>query len=134
MKKELFKKLMSISSEEEFTFIMLPNNAALAYKFRFSKKQWIVPYAEGGLGAFLFSELRDDGEPPLGRHGLAFNLHAVGGVAFSLRSFDEDATHRLDRDHGINNMWFTADIRQIIGISGFDITSTVFNGGITFQF
>lgn len=121
-------------SVESFSMILFPNHAALAYKFRFADKQWFYPYVEAGVGAFAFTERRDDNDPPLGRWGAAVNVHAVGGVAFSLTAINRDTALRLDAEYGVNGIWLTVDAKQIIGFGKFDLTTTLFNGGITVEF
>lgn len=123
-----------LESLETFTFVMLPNSASLIFKFKFWPGQWLVPYAEGGVGYWVFNETRSDGQPPLGRWGGAANAHAAGGVAISLTSWARDAALRIDAEYGINNIWLTAEARQIIGFGTFDMTSTLFNGGLSFDF
>lgn len=129
-------RLQSTGQEslEKFTFIMLPNHVALAYKLQIWDTQKIIPYAEGGAGYYLFNEYRDDHEPPLGRWGGATVVHAVGGLAFAVTGLDRDSSIRLDADYGINSVWLTAEVRQLVGFGTFDMTSTLFSGGVTVNF
>lgn len=122
------------ASEEKFTFIMLPNHAGLSYKFKFFDQQKFIPYVEGGAGYYVFNEYRDDGEPPLGRFGGAAVLHAVGGLAVAVTSFDQDSSLRLDADYGINSVWLIAEVRQNVGFGTFNLTATLFNAGVMTHF
>ena len=121
-------------SKEKFTFIMLPNHVGLSYKFRFSDTQKLIPYVEAGPGYYVFNEYRDDGIPPLGRWGGAIVMHAVGGLAFSISDLDRDSSIRLDADYGINGVWLTAEVRQLVGLGTFDMTTTLINAGVMVHF
>ena len=121
-------------SKESFTFVMLPNQAALAFKLKIWDKQKLIPYAEGGVGYFVFNEHRDDSDPPLGRFGGAAVLSAVGGLALAVTELDRDATLRLDAEYGINAVWLTAELRQLLGFGSFNMTSTLFSAGVMLHF
>lgn len=122
------------TSLEDFSFVMFPNHVSLSLKFHIWDRQKLVPYVEGGAGAFVFTEQRDDNEPAFGRWGAAYNLHAVGGLAFNITSLSSDAALRIDREYGINDVWLTAEVRQLIGFGNFDTTTTLFNAGVALDF
>ncbi len=118
---------------ESFTFFMLPNTAGVSYKLRFSDTQVIIPYAEGGAGYFTFGEIRDDGKPP--RFGAAPVAYATGGVLLALDWLDRQAIRNLDRENGINHVFFTGAYQYVKGLSeSFDFTSSVIQAGITMEF
>ena len=121
-------------SLEEFLFIMVPVNAGVSYKARIWNEQKVIPYAEAGLSLFGFNEYRNDGEPPIGRFGGAAGVYAAGGLALSVTSFDWDAAVQLDAEYGINSVWLTAEVRQTIGFTSFDMTATLFNAGVMTHF
>lgn len=121
---------------EKFTLFVVPLNFGFTYRFQYFNNQWLVPYAEGGLDAFLFAERRDDNQnPPLGAfYGFAPAAHATGGLAIPLgtgaRSFLD-----LDREYGINAMYFTASFRYYFALSeNYDFTGEVISGGITVDY
>jgi hypothetical protein len=119
--------------KETFTFAAFPNSASLVYRFQISDKQTVVPYIDGGVMAIAFFELRDDEDFP--KVGLAPAAFASGGLAFSLESLDSLAILGLDREYGINDIYFTAEIRQILNVgSKYDFTATAFNGGFLLEF
>lgn len=119
--------------EERFTFLMIPLQALLHYRFQFADAQWIVPFVEGGGGYNAIIELRDDGKSP--RLAGAPALIAGGGVNILLDWIDRHAIRQLDSDYGINHVWFTAQYRQIVGLkSDLDISAHLISGGFTFDF
>lgn len=118
--------------EEQFTFVMFPNQITAIYRFQYAETQAVVPYAEGGAGYFTFMELRDAEDIKLGGAAAAV---AAGGVSIILDWLDQKAIRQLDNDFGINHLWLTLEYRQIIGLNeSFDFTSSVINAGITVDF
>lgn len=119
--------------EERFTFLMIPLQAMLHYRFQFADAQWIVPFVEGGGGYNAIIELRDDGKTP--RFGGAPAVIAGGGVNILLDWIDRRSIRQLDVEYGINHVWFTAQYRQIVGLkSDLDISAHLISGGFTFDF
>jgi hypothetical protein len=119
--------------EEQYTFLMLPNQLTAVYRFQYSDTQPIVPYIEGGGGYFTFMEIRDDSKSP--RFGGAGTLVAAGGINFLVDWLDRQAIRRLDNEYGINHVWLTTEFRQIVGLNkSYDFTSSVFNVGVLTEF
>lgn len=119
--------------EERFTFLMIPLQVMLHYRFQFADTQLFVPFIEGGGAYNGIAELRDDNKKP--RLGAAPAVIAGGGVNILLDWLDRRAIHQLDNDYGINHVWFTAQYRQVIGLkSDLDISSHLISGGFTFDF
>ncbi|NQZ02711.1 MAG: hypothetical protein HRT45_18770 [Bdellovibrionales bacterium] len=119
--------------KETFTFAAFTNSASVVYRFQLSDKQTIVPYLDGGVMAITFFELRDDQDFP--KTGLAPAAFFSGGLAFSLESLDSLAILGLDREYGINDIYFTAELRQIVNVgSDYDFTAPAFNGGFLLEF
>lgn len=118
---------------ERFNFILFPNQLTAAYKFQFADTQVLVPYVEGGAGYFTYTEIRDDAKKV--RFGATPVAVAAGGVNFLLDWLDQEAIRSLDASYGINHLWLTAEVRQIVGLrSDFDFTSTSFNAGFLVEF
>ena len=122
--------------QEKFSLMVFPLNAGLSYKFKYWPYQWIVPYAEGGIDAFCFAEIRDDdNNPGIGaRLGIAPAAHFSLGGSIALgknaRSFLD-----LDREYGINAIYFTAEYRNYIALSDkFDFSGDVISGGISAEY
>ena len=118
---------------ERFNFILFPNQLTAAYKFQFTDTQILVPYVEGGGGYFTYAEIRDDAKRA--RFGATPVAVAAGGVNFLLDWLDPVAIRSLDATYGINHLWLTAEVRQIVGLrSDFDFSSTSINGGFLVEF
>lgn len=121
------------TADERFTFVMVPLQASLMYRFQFSDAQWVVPFAEGGANYSGITELRDDNKAP--RFGGSPALIAGGGVSLLLDWLDRRALSQLDADYGINHVWATVQYRQIIGLKkDLDISSNLISAGFTFDY
>lgn len=119
--------------EEQYTFLMFPNQLTAVYRFQYKDTQPIVPYVEGGGGYFTFMELRDDNDSP--KFGGAATLVAAGGVNFLMDWVDPQAIRRLDTEYGINHVWLTTEFRAIVGLNkNYDFTSSVINIGFLTEF
>jgi hypothetical protein len=123
----------SLEAREGFTFYMFPNQISANYRLQFSDKQWLVPYAEGGLDPILFVETRDDGGST--KFGGTLHAHGAGGIALSLKRFNEDTMYELDRDYGINDIWLAVEFRMLIAVMNkFDFSGNLINAGIVADF
>lgn len=119
--------------DERFTFMMVPVQTTLIYRFQYYDKQPLVPFVEGGGGYTGIAELRDDNKPP--RIGGAPVMIAAGGVSFLLDWIDQQAVRELDAEYGINHVWLTAQFRQVVSLkSSLDVTSRVISAGFTVDF
>jgi hypothetical protein len=119
--------------EEKFTFIMLPNQFTGIYKFQYADAQIFVPYVEGGAGYFTFTEIRDDGKFP--KFGGAAVAVAAGGVNILMDWVDQRSVRQLDNDWGINHVWFSAELRVLVGLNkDYDFSSNVVNAGFLMDF
>ncbi|CAN5537886.1 hypothetical protein BH10BDE1_BH10BDE1_18500 [soil metagenome] len=119
--------------EEKFTFVMIPLQAVIHYRFQFADSQLFVPFVEGGAGYNGIVELRDDNKTP--RFGGAPALVAGGGVNILLDWIDRRSVRQLDAEYGINHVWFTAQYRQTVGLkSDLDISSHLISAGFTFDY
>lgn len=119
--------------EERFTFLMVPIQALIHYRFQYADKQLVVPFVEGGGGYNGIAELRDDNKKP--RFGGAPVLIASGGVNILLDWMDQHAIRQLDAEYGINHVWLTVQYRQIVGLKkDVDFSTHLISGGFTFDF
>lgn len=119
--------------KEQFTFVAFPNSASAVYRFQLYDDQMFVPYVDGGVMAMSFLEWRDDLDFP--KLGLSPTGFFSGGMAFNLQALDSLAILGLDREYGINNIYFMAEFRQLVNIgSDYDFTAPAFNGGFMFEF
>lgn len=119
--------------EERYTFLMFPNSLTGVYRFQYSDKQVFVPFVEGGIGYFGFTELRDDNvTPKIG--GAAVSI-AAAGANLSLDWLDRRAIRSLDNEWGVNHVWLTTEFRVLVGLNKtYDFTSNVFNAGVLLEF
>jgi hypothetical protein len=120
-------------AKEGFTFIGLPISAGGIYRFEFSDKQWLAPFVAAGLSYYALGEIRDDGKPPkiVGTPA----GYAGGGILFNITAWSRDIDFVMDREYGINNMWFAAEFRTVQSLSeDLDVSSDVFNFGISVDY
>jgi len=120
-------------AREQYTFIAVPLNLGLVYRFEFARRQWLAPYVAGGGTYFLLAETRDDGREskflgtPAG--------YGAGGVLFNLSAFDEQTAFIFDREYGIRNLWLAAEFRIFQSFSEeLDMSSNLINVGVTVDY
>ncbi len=122
----------SHEAKESFTFMSFPLTGNLIYRFQFWDKQWFMPYVGGGAGGIGFIEMRDDKKgPKFGGAGIA---QAFGGGALSLNSLAPNGLGVLDEEYGVNQMWLTAEYRQIFKLSKFDFSGEIINVGFLVEY
>lgn len=120
-------------AKEGFTFIGLPISAGGIYRLEFSDRQWFAPYVSAGISYYGLAELRDDGKPP--KLVGAPAAYGGGGLLVNITAWSKDIEFTMDREYGINNMWFAAEIRVIKGLNKeLDISSHVLNFGIAVDY
>ncbi len=128
-----FLRLRPEVPEEVFTFLMVPLQVMLHYRFQYADNQLFVPFVEGGAAYNGIVELRDDNKTP--RIGGAPAFIASGGINILLDWMDRHAIRQLDAEYGINHVWLTVQYRQIIGLKEeIDFTTHLISGGFTFDF
>lgn len=119
--------------KEVFTFLAFPNSLGIVYRAQFWDKQLLVPYADGGVIGYTFSEFRDDGGTP--KFGFSPAAYGAAGLAFNLSAFDSISAFNLDREYGINSVFIVAEYRNVISLGGkFDLSSDLFNAGFLMEF
>lgn len=118
--------------EEKLTFLLLPNQLTLAYRFQYAGGQWIVPYIEGGGGYFTFAEFRDDNTGP--KFGAAFVGVGAAGVQFLMDWLEPRAIRELDNEYGINHIWLSGEFRKFVGSGNLDFSSDVISAGVSLDF
>ena len=105
----------------------------LKYRFEYVRKQWFVPYIEGGMTYYGLLELRSDnaqtniaGSPAAG---------GGGGIAINISRGDSASIFGLDREYGISDMWLNLEARAMQGLkSSLDFTNTTINLGVTVDY
>lgn len=123
----------STQAQEVYNLYMLPVSAFLNYRFEYARRQWIVPYINGGATMYGLIEARDDGKTPNVAGAAA--VGGGGGVLFSITAWDAQGAFTLDREYGIADMYFSLEARVMQGLSkNIDFTTQTINGGITVDF
>lgn len=122
-----------LEPREVFTFVVVPLNVGAVFRLQLWHKQLIVPYAEGGVTAYGFSEIRDDGKSPK-FGGAPASYFAVGG-GLNLTYFDNFARIQLDREYGINRVYLTAEFRTSIALTDtYDFSGDMINAGFLMEY
>ena len=126
-------------AQEKVTFFLFPHNIALVYRFKFFKKQFIVPYAEGGADIFTFLETKRGKYQSLFKsdasYGIAYLAHWAAGGQLNLGTLNRNTAINLDREYGINNLYLNFEYRQYLNLgSALNFSSNVMAGGIVVEF
>lgn len=123
-----------VQARESYTFLAFPNHLGLHLSFEVTGKQLIVPFVTGAFEYLVGVELQNENfsrTKLLGQLG----AHVGGGLALSLGWLDQMAQFDLDSEFGINQTFFTVELRQNIAIqSDFNFTATFINAGIQLEF
>ncbi len=120
-------------SEESFDLYVVPLSAFVIYRFEYIRRQWIVPFANGGLTYYGLAERRDDSAPI--QFAGAAAVGGGGGVHFSISRLDPVGAFTLDREYGIADMWLTLEARAMKGLKpDVDFTNQQVSAGITVDF
>lgn len=123
----------SPKAQEVYNLYMIPVSAFLVYRFEYARRQWIVPYINGGATMYGLVEARDDGKTP-GFAGAAA-VGGGGGLLFSITAWDAQGAFTLDHEYGIADMYFSLEARVMQGLDrSIDFTTQTINGGITVDF
>lgn len=122
-----------VEAKEQYTFIAIPLNLGLIFRFEFANRQWIVPYVAGGGTYFGLIETRDDGKDTSVIGSPA--AYGAGGLMLNLTAFDKQTAFIFDREYGINSLWLTAEFRLYQSFSDdLDMSSNVINFGVTVDY
>jgi hypothetical protein len=123
----------SPQAQEIYTLYMLPASAFLSYRFEYARRQWVVPYINGGATLYGLVESRDDGKTPSFAGAAA--VGGGGGLLFSITAWDAQSAFTLDREYGIADMYFSLEARVMESLSkSIDFSTQTINGGITVDF
>lgn len=122
----------STKAEETYSLYIFPLSAFLSYRFEYARRQWVVPFINGGVTYYGMMELRDDNKYTFAG---ASAVGGGGGLMFSISAWDQAAAFRLDREYGIADMYFVVEARAMQGLSTeTDFSTQTINGGITIDF
>ncbi len=123
----------TISSEEEFSFYMVPVTLGAVYRLQYTDRQVLAPYVSGGGSFLLLAEKREDkGQPD---YAGGFGFYASGGMLLNLSYFNEDLGYSLESEYGISNLWLSLEIKVVeVQASAFSFSSQYLNAGLSFDF
>ncbi|MFZ4404805.1 MAG: hypothetical protein ACOYOK_11945 [Pseudobdellovibrionaceae bacterium] len=120
-------------AQEKYNFFAVPLNAGLIYKLENSDRQWIVPYALGGLSYYGLLEVRNDNK----KYDAVGTAAAFGGggLQFNITAVDREMAFNLQNEYGITNLWFSAEYRYVQSFSqDVDVSANIITGGISMDF
>lgn len=118
---------------ENLTFIAFPNSAGVVYRMQFYDRPLLVPFVEGGVTGWVFTEIRDDKKGP--KFGVAPSGYAAAGVAVNMTYFDYLSRIHIDREYGITGVFFTAEFRRMQAIvDRYDFSGNYVNAGFLMQY
>lgn len=120
-------------ARETYTLYILPVSAFLSYRFEYVRRQWIVPFINGGGTYYGMYESRDDNKQNTFAGAAA--VGGGGGVHISISRLDSSRSFILAEEYGIADMWFTLEARAMQGLSKeTDFTGQSINAGVTVDF
>lgn len=120
-------------SLEKYTLFVVPLTAFVSYRFEYMRRQWVVPFVNGGITYFGMAEKRDDNSPV--KFAGAAAAGGGGGILISISRLDAVAAFTLDREYGIADVWFNLEARAMQGLDpDFDFTTQMISAGITLDF
>jgi hypothetical protein len=127
-----FFKKSGTPAEETYTMYTFPLSAFLVYRFEYMRRQWVVPFVNGGGSLYGLAEVRDDNKI---NSAMGSAVGGGGGLLFSISAIDNRAAFILDREYGIADLYFSLEARAMQGVSKqIDFTHQSVNGGITVDF
>ena len=101
----------SQESFETFTFLTMPINVGLVYRFEYTDRQILVPYVVGGGSVMILAEKREDRSKVNAIGG--FGFFAAGGGLLNLTAFDRDMASDLAAEYDIKNLWLSAEFKYL---------------------
>lgn len=120
-------------SQETYNLFIVPLSAYAIYRFEYVRRQWVVPFVNGGITYYGMAEKRDDNKPV--KFAGAPALGGGGGVHLSISRLDAARAFTLDREYGVADMWFTIEGRVVKGLyASTDFSSEMVSLGITVDF
>lgn len=120
-------------SEESYTMYMVPVSAFIQYRFEFARRQWVVPFINGGGTYYGLAEVRNDGSQP--QMAGAAAVGGGGGVLLSISRLDPAGAFTLSEEYGIADMWLIIEGRSLQGLSqDIDFTNQFVSAGIAVDF
>ena len=101
-------------AEETYTMYLVPLTAFLTYRFEYVRRQWVVPYINGGMTYYGMAEIRDDQKFSFAGASAA---GGGGGLLISISAFDPAKAFIMDREYGIADLYLSIEARVMQGLS-----------------
>lgn len=120
------------AAKEVYTFVVIPLNAGVTYRFQYSRTQWVAPYISAG-GTYLgVAEIRDDNKRNF--TGTAAG-YGAGGLMFNIVALSKDLGFILDSEYGVGGLWATAEYRYLKSFSeDLDFSGSIVSLGVSAEF
>lgn len=121
------------TANEVYTLFVVPISVLAIYRFEYFRRQWVVPFINGGGTYFGLAEKRDDAKPATfaGSPAAAFG----GGLHIGISRWDLRSAFILSRDYGVSDVWFTIEGRVIAGLrKDLDFSSQAISAGFTIDY
>lgn len=120
-------------AEEKYTIFIIPMTAFAIYRFEYVRRQWVVPFVNGGGTYYGLAEKRDDDSPV--KFAGTFAVGGGGGIHVSISRLDPQSAFTMDREYGIADMWLTLEARAMQGLDqNLDFSNQMVTLGVTMDY
>jgi hypothetical protein len=119
-------------AQEVYTFVAIPLNLGVVYRFQYARNQWVAPYISGGGTYIGVAEIRDDN-----KHNVTGTaaLYGAGGLMFNIGAMDDEVAFKLDNEYDVGGLWLTAEFRYQNALSeDLDFSGSIISLGISAEF
>jgi hypothetical protein len=107
---------------------------SFVFRADFKENQILVPYVKVGVDYVYFRQSLKGTTI----NGVKYGLHAVGGIQILLDIIDSGAQATMERDWGINDVYFTLEGKYSwinnFGSGGLDLSSLICSFGLLFEY
>lgn len=120
-------------AREVYSLFIIPASLFVVYRFEYARRQWFVPFVNGGGTYFAMAETRDDGTAA--HFAGAPAVAGGGGVHINMTRWSPASSFVLGKEYGVADIWLTLEFRATIGLkSDLDFTNTTASAGFTVDF
>ncbi len=120
-------------AKEEYTFLAIPLNLGVVYRFEYMDRQWFAPFVAGGGTYYGLAEIRDDGNDNKFIGSPA--AYGAAGAMLNISAIDKETGFTFDREYGISNLWLTLEYRVVKSLNeDLDMSSNTFSAGVTLDY
>lgn len=108
-----------VVAREAYDLFVIPLSAFLVYRFEYMRRQWFVPFVNGGGTMYGLIEKRDDSKPA--QFATAQALGFGGGLHISISRWDPQGAFVMQKEYGVADLWLTLEARITQGIPRQDV-------------